>query len=118
MSRKRLGRGDVVLTRFPFTDLKGAALRPAIVVSEGEIGDDVVLVAISSVVRGGHVATDLPVGKKHPEFALTGLRLTSVIRAHKLAAVERSVVVRRIGRTGPHLQEKLDELLRRVLSLE
>jgi hypothetical protein len=41
-----------------------------------------------------------------------------VIRAHKLAAVERSVVVRRIGRTGPQLQEKLDELLRRVLSLE
>lgn len=118
MSRKRLTRGDVVLTRFPFTDLKGSALRPAVVVSEGEIGDDVVLVAISSVNRGGHISTDLPVDKKHPEFASTGLRLTSVFRTHKLATVERSIVVRRIGRLGPQLQKKLDELLRRALSLD
>jgi hypothetical protein len=27
-----LARGEVVLTRFPFTDLTGAALRPAVVV--------------------------------------------------------------------------------------
>lgn len=117
MKRKRLARGDVVLTRFPFTDLQGSNLRPAAVVSEGEIGDDVVLVAISSVVRGGHIATDLTVAKDHPEFALTGLRVTSAIRTHKLATVERSVVRRRIGRVGPRLQKKIDGLLRRALSL-
>lgn len=118
MTRKRLARSDVVLTRFPFTDLTGASLRPAIVISEGEIGNDVVLAAVSSVVRGGRVATDLSVPKKHPEFVLSGLRLTSVIRAHKLVTIERSLVVRRIGRVGPRLQERLNELLRRVLSLQ
>jgi mRNA interferase MazF len=117
LSRKGLSRGDVVLTRFPFTDLKGSALRPAVIVSEGEIGDDVVLVAISSAVRGGRVPTDLPVDKTHPEFTLTGLRLPSVVRTHKLATVERAVVVRRMGRLGPGLQKELDELLRRALSL-
>ena len=30
-----LSRGDVVLTRFPFTDLMGSSLRPAVVVSQG-----------------------------------------------------------------------------------
>ena len=45
-----LSRGDVVLTRFPFTDLTGASPRPAVVVSAGEIGQDVVLAGISSVV--------------------------------------------------------------------
>ena len=81
-----LSRGDVVLTRFPFTDLSGASLRPAVVVSDGQIGDDILLVAISSVVRGGLVPTDLTVSTTHPEFARTGLQVTSVIRTHKLSS--------------------------------
>ncbi len=50
-----LARGDVVLTRFPFTDLTGASLRPAVVVSQGQIGQDMVLAAISSV-KGSSLA--------------------------------------------------------------
>jgi mRNA interferase MazF len=76
-----------------------------------------VLVAISSVVRGALAATDYTLGMTHPEFALTGLRVTSVLRMHKLAAVERSVIVRRLGRLGPQLQAEVDGLLRVVLGL-
>jgi mRNA interferase MazF len=89
-----LAHGDVVLTRFPFTDLTG-----------------------SSVVRGALALTDYTVETTHPEFVLTGLRVTSVIRTHKLAAVERSVIVRRLGRLGPQLQAEVDRLLRMVLEL-
>jgi len=76
-----------------------------------------VLVAISSVVRGPLAPTDCTVDTTHPEFALTGLRVTSVFRAHKLVTVERSVIVRRLGRTGPQLQAEVDRLLRLVLAL-
>ena len=112
-----LSRGDVVLTRFPFTDLTGASLRPALVVSPGQIGQDIVLVAISSVVRSALAPTDYIVDTTHPEFALTGLRVTSAFRLHKLATVERSVIVRRLGRIGPQLQAEVDRLLRVVLGL-
>ena len=112
-----LARGDVVLTRFPFTDLTGTALRPAVVVSQGQLGQDIVLAAISSVVRGPIPPTDYPVETTHPEFTLTGLHVTSVIRMHKLAAVERSVIVRHLGRLGPQLQAEVDRLLRVVLGL-
>jgi mRNA interferase MazF len=112
-----LSRGDVVLTRFPFTDLPGASLRPVVVVSQGHIGQDSVLIAISSVVRGALAPTDYTVESTHPEFARTGLRVTSVLRMHKLAAVERSVIVRRLGRLGPQLQAEVDRLLRVVLGL-
>ena len=118
MSRKRLARGDVVLARFPFTDLRGSALRPAVVISHGEIGEDLVIMAVSSVVRGGRVSTDLPIPETHPEFALSGLRKAFVLRAHKLATVERTVIARRIGRIGPELQEQADTLLRRALALD
>ena len=112
-----LSRGDVVLTRFPFTDLMGSSLRPAVVVSQGQVGQDIVLVAVSSVVRGSLVPTDYSIDITHPEFALTGLRVTSVLRMHKLAAVERSVVVRRLGRLGPRLQAEADRLPCAVLGL-
>ncbi|MGH9840388.1 MAG: type II toxin-antitoxin system PemK/MazF family toxin [Blastocatellia bacterium] len=112
-----LARGDVVLTPFPFTDLSGAAVRPALVVSQGPIGQDIVIVAISSVVRGGLASADCLIDTMHPEFPLTGLRVTSVIRAHKLAAIDRTVIVRRLGRIGPQLQADVDKFLRMVLAL-
>jgi mRNA interferase MazF len=113
-----LAWGDVVLTRFPFTDLTGASLRPAVVVSYGQIGQDLVLTAISSVVRGTPARTDYTLETTNPGFALlTGLRVTSVIRMHKLAAVERSVIVHRLGRLGPQLEAAVDRLLRMVLGL-
>lgn len=110
-------RGDIVLTQFPFTDLTGTSLRPALVVSPGQIGQDIVLVAISSVVRGALAPTDYTVDTIHPEFSLTGLRVTSVLRLHKLAAVEHSVIVRRLGRIGVQLQAEVDRLLCVVLGL-
>src|SRR5213592_1549048 len=102
--RGPISRGDVVLTRFPFTDLTGSSVRPALVVSAGLIGDDLVIAGISSVVRGSVAATDLTVATKHPEFDQTGLRVTSVLRMHKLAAVEANVVIRKLGWIGPQLQ--------------
>jgi mRNA interferase MazF len=117
MPAPTLSRGDVVLTRFPFTDLSGASLRPALVVSPGQIGEDIVLAAISSVVRGSRVPTDCIVDMSHPEFSQTGLRVTSVLRLHKLATVERAVIVRRLGCIGPQLQAEVDRLLPAVLGL-
>ena len=112
-----LTRGDIILTRFPFTDLSGSAVRPALVVSQGAIGQDLVLVGISSVVRGAGASADVALPTTHPEFALTGLRVNSVIRTHKLAAVEQTVIVRRLGHIGPLLQAEVDRLLRSVLGL-
>ena len=117
MTHPTLSRGNIVLARFPFTDLTGASLRPAVIVSQRQLGNDLVLVAISSVVRGTLAPTDYTVESNHPEFTSTGLRVTSVIRMHKLATVERSIIVRRLGSLGPQLQAEVDRLLREVLAL-
>jgi len=47
----KLSRGDIVLVRFPFTDLSETSLRPALIVSKEQIGQDIILAAISSIVR-------------------------------------------------------------------
>jgi len=76
-----------------------------------------VLAAISSVIRGAATPTDYLLDTTHPEFKLTGLRVPSVLRMHKLAAVERRVVLRRLGRLGAGLQAEADRLVRQVLGL-
>lgn len=110
-------RGDVLLTKFPFTDLSGSRMRPCLVVSAGSIGQDLILAAISSVVRGAVIPTDLLVETSHSEFPQTGLRVRSVIRVHKLAAVEQSVIGRRLGHIGPRLQVEVDQRLRIALGI-
>jgi mRNA interferase MazF len=112
-----LVRGDVVLTQFPYTDLSGGSVRPALVVSQGQIGQDVVVAGISSVIRGASFPTDHLLDTANPEFAPTGLRVSSVIRVHKLVAVDVSVVLRRLGHIGPNTQGEVDRLLRLVLGL-
>jgi len=98
----------VVLVPFPFTDQTGSALRPALVVSPAPIGRDVILAAISSVVRGDSYPTDCLISNLHPEFGVTGLRVSSVVRLHKLVTVEEGIVTRRLGRVGPRLLAEVD----------
>ena len=107
-----ISRGDVLLTLFPFTDLSGTTLRPCLVVSPGLIGQDLIVAGISSVVRSGVIATDVVVEASHPEFLQTGLRVRSVIRLHKLAAIEQAVISRRLGRIGPQLQAEVEQRLK------
>jgi mRNA interferase MazF len=94
-----------------------ASLRPCLVVSAGLIGQDLIVAGISSVVRGGVSPTDVLLETSHPEFAQSGLRVRSVIRVHKLAAIEQSVISRRLGQIGPQLQTEVDRRLRIVLGI-
>jgi len=109
-----ISRGNIVLVKFPFTDQTGALLRPALVVSDGQIGQDVILSAISSTIR--QEPTDYTIDTNHPEFILTKLNTKSTFRLHKLATVDRALITRRLGHIGPSLQAEVNKILRRVVS--
>ena len=113
----RFGRGDVVLAPFPFSDLSGSKVRPALVVSSGTIGNDVILVAISSIVRASLVASDFLLETTHSDFPATGLKVRSVFRAHNLTTIEASLILRRLGRINASLQREIDDRLRIVLTI-
>ena len=87
-------RGTVVLTPFPFTDLAGAKVRPAVVVSRTDRpGSDVILAFVSSLIPPNLQATDLALDPSHPDFRATGLKVASVIKCDKLATVDRRVIL-------------------------
>lgn len=87
-------RGDILLVALVFSSQAGIRRRPVMVVHDG--GDDDLLVApVTS--HAGRTTFDVSVG----QWAQAGLRLPSVVRAEKLATVEKSTIVRQLGRLTP-----------------
>ena len=118
MPRVPLKRGDVVLVPFPFTDLTAEKLRPAVIVSPDPQELDVVIAFISSIVPSKEMAeTDFLLIPDHPDFAKTGLKKSSVFKMKKLLTIDRTKLVRRLGRVSPPIQDELDRRLRNALGL-
>ena len=114
-----LKRGDVVLVPFPFTDLTAEKLRPAVIVSVDPQRIDVIIAFISSVVSPEDLAeTDYVLRQDDADFLKTGLKKTSTFRMRKLLTIERSRIIRRLGRVSPAIQKELDKRLRRAVGLQ
>ena len=106
-----LKRGDIVLVPFPFTDLSAQKVRPAIALSITE--RDTVLAFISSVVSSEPLSdTDYLLSENHPDFHRTGLKKTSIFKMNKLLTLDRSMILRRLGKVSDHIQKELDEKLK------
>lgn len=112
-------RGTIVLTPFPFTDLMGSKVRPAVVVSNStRIGADVILAFISSVYDPSNLlATDELLLDTDAEFSLTGLKKSSVFKMDKLATIKRSIILGEIGEVSATLEIRLDDKLKIALDL-
>ena len=118
LSGTRLKRGDIVLVPFPFTNLTTEKLRPAVIVSAEPRESDIVIAFISSVVLSGELpVADFLLGSNHPDFPQTGLKKASVFKMKKLLTIERTKIVRRLGKVSPGIQKELDRRLREALSL-
>ncbi len=87
----KISFGDVLLARFPYTDLSGDKRRPVLVLSADNDGADVVVCAITSRPYDG--AYDIPVV---PSDA-NGLKVPSRVQLDKIATLERGIVSGRIG---------------------
>jgi mRNA interferase MazF len=83
--------GEVVLVAFPFTDRVGTKRRPALILLD--TGDEDVMVARVTG-QATQAGFDVALG----EWQQAGLRLPSVVRPHKVATIEKRLVVSRLGR--------------------
>ena len=90
--------GDIVLIRFPQTDLQTGKLRPALVVAiaPGRHAD-LLLSLISSRTYHTVPQFDEIIDPSDSDYAVTGLKVRSVVRLARLASVEASVINARLG---------------------
>jgi mRNA interferase MazF len=115
---KPLHHGDVVLVPFPFADLTGRKVLPAVIVSADPQGPEVILAFITSVLTNRSArGAEVELQPTDPEFRTAGLKATSLIRLDKLITLSRGVISRRLGTAGPATREKIGSALRKAFGL-
>jgi len=87
--------GDVVMAEFPFSDLSGSKLRPALVVCRIN-HNDFLLCAITSKAYGDTMVLDVPDKDAHS----AGLRPGSYLRYSRLFASSAGIIRRKTGRVS------------------
>ncbi len=87
--------GDIVVVNYPFSNLFQTKIRPAVVVTiTNDKHKDVVLCLISSVVPNKLNQREILL---HPN-AVNNLRATSVIKVYRVATVQQSKIISKIGK--------------------
>lgn len=104
--------GQIVLFRFPQTDLDTGKLRPALLLGKlpGEY-DDWLICMVSSQIRHAIPEFDEIVREEDSDFIGSGLKVSSVIRVGRLAVAEGKVLLGAIGQIAP---ERLERIKRRL----
>ena len=115
MTSKVLKRGVIVLVPFPFTDLTVIKLRPVLVISCYR--QDIIVVAVSSVVVNYDKKTDIIIQSSDAGFSRTGLKQSSVIKCAKIATLDKAIVIGVLGIAPSDLQRQVDQKLRAILEI-
>ena len=100
--------GSVVLVAFPFSDLKGQKIRPALVLANVEF-DNLILCQITS--RSYTSKTDVRI--ESTDFATGSLPVVSLVRPDKLFTAEKTIIKKVVGLLKPTMR---NELLRQAES--
>ena len=103
-------KGDILLITFPFTDLSGTKLRPAVVLAEDE--DDVTTCFITSKLHWQD-ETDLLIEPS----PINGLKKSSLIRVGKISTLNISLVKGILGRLTVTEIVELNKKLKALLQL-
>ena len=91
-------KDKIVLVPFPFDDLSAEKVRPAVCLTD-PIGQHrhVILAFITSNTNQEFLETDVMLDSKDKNFNVTGLRVSSALRLHRLMTVTTSLIRRELG---------------------
>ncbi len=106
-------RGEIVLIPFPFTDLSGQKVRPALVISTLSKDKDVVVIFITSALTSRVKDTVAIIPSEQ-----NGIKLKSAIVCGKIATLDKNIILGTLGMIESDVQHKVDIALKLVLGLK
>ncbi len=116
-----VGRGDVVLVDYPYSDRTGTKVRPALVVQADfnhQRLDDTIIASITSRLHGGALEpTQFLIDITTVDGRQSGLRLTSVVKCENLLTVDQRFILRILGQLPARLMPAIDACLKAALDL-
>ena len=105
-----MAKGDIILITFPFTDLSGSKLRPAVILAD--TNDDVTVTFVTTQLKWRE-PTDVLLNPT----SNNGLKLPSLIRTSKIATLDKTLIKGRIGKLTVDELRGLNEQLKLILKL-
>jgi mRNA interferase MazF len=103
-------KGNIVLIPFPFTDLSGNKLRPALILAETQL--DVTVSFITTQLQWQE-PTDILL---HPNLT-NGIKKTSLVRLSKLATIDKLLVEGKIGSIAQTQIVDLNQKLKTIFQI-
>lgn len=118
MENLLITKNKIVLIPFPFDDLEATKVRPALCLSDPiDRYNHVILAFITSRLPDELLESDLVIDSSDKDFSITGLKVTSTLRLHRLMTVTTSLIKRELGELPPSMQEKITDKLRELFGL-
>ncbi|MGD1809234.1 type II toxin-antitoxin system PemK/MazF family toxin [Dapis sp. BLCC M126] len=110
-------KGKIVLVPFPFDDLSSTKVRPAVCLTN-PVGqyNHIILAFITSKVPTKFLETHILLDTNHPDFTLSGLRKSSVIKLDVMITLRTSLIRREIGKLSSNTQTEIAEKLYKFLT--
>jgi mRNA interferase MazF len=113
-------RGDVVIVDFPFQDIPGSKIRPAVVVQndrDNQSLPNTIVAMITGNLSDAAWPTNVFVDPAANDGAGSGLRGPSLIKCGNLATVRQRRIMRVIGHLTNTVQQQMNAALRAALEL-
>ena len=112
-------RGDVVLVDYPFSDRTGNKVRPALVVQNDNLNQEITDTILAAISRSKHRAaeTQLLIEIGTEEGIQSGLRQDSMVQCENLLTIDQRHIIATIGRLTSPLMLKIDGCLKSALGL-
>jgi mRNA interferase MazF len=113
-------RGDVVMVRFPFTDIQGNKVRPGLVIQNDHDNQRLrktIVALITSNLRRMGDRSHLFVDPKHPDGASSGLIWPSLVSCNNLATIEQGDILRTLGHLSDVLLTQLNDRLKAAMEI-
>lgn len=106
-----MDKGDIVLISFPFTNLSGSKLRPAIVLIETKL--DITVCFITSQINWQE-QTDVALFPSEQN----GIKVQSLARTSKIATLDKALAKGLLGRLSVHETAELNQKLKKLFQLD
>ena len=103
-------KGDIVLLSFPFTDLKGKKIRPALVLVVSDL--DVIVAFITTQFKWQNSCDIL----LEPNEA-NGLKKTSLLRLSKITTIDKDLILGKLGELDSLDMQTANKNLIKILNL-
>jgi mRNA interferase MazF len=104
-------KGDVVLVTFPFTNLSGDKLRPAIILSVSRL--DIMVCFLTTRMHWQEPTDVLITPSRH-----NGIQKESLIRTSKIATLDKSLSIGLLGKLSENEVQELDSKLKELLQIK